>query len=842
MTDVVVVGIGLDTTQLSKASAAVSAALAGVKAESTAAAGATTALGTSATGASAGLNSLKLSALGAATAVGGLAVAQAAAGKQFADFGESMGRVGTLLPGQASRVRELGQALLQMEGDADDLSKALFQQISAFGDSSDAVEALGDAYRASVAGGSDMASAVNLTIAATKAFGDTSAEARKKALDLAFVTNKIGVTTFPELAGSMGAVTGVASALGVTIEEVFAGFAALTGTIGNTNDTATALRATYAELLKPTGLLLEAMEDLGHTTGQELIQSTGGFIDALVELDKWAGRNGLQISDLFGNIRALRGVLPLVGSQTEKFRFSLEGMNEAAGAGDTAFQEYTQGMAGLSFEAGRAAEELEKLFIAAGDDSATVLASGFRALADALRDNREELIIIAQIVGGGLLGRLSAGLLTSVSAAGGLATVLRTLAGGPLGAILTVGGAIATVFIANARAAREEVEGLIGDMRELRNIQLGTTTDGISSQIQAINTQIEQAEALISELSQQTIEIGGPSGGRTIFDPKAQEKVLRLDEQIAALEERRNVLAGRYVKLVEDQADAQDEADRLAALEAEREALAKLTEEQIKAAAARQRAIDGIIDGLEEERDALIYNAEELVARKLALLGATPAELAQARAVQYHTQLLESQNDAKETQKEIEQEIAAARAEANAALRDEQARLEAFELDRLRNEAKELSDTLATGLVGAIRGVSDAWTDMIDNMLEQLLRLSIQRSFIDPLLDLANDFLSPGVTSTNPVAPFIASAIPDLPLPGGATLDVPTLINPTDIPVVSDVARGAVIVEATINQQLSFMDGQAADAAADRIAQRAAEQVVETVQNSSAYRSGVRGG
>lgn len=92
---------------------------------------------------------------------------------------------------------------------------------------------------------------VNALAAVTKAYSDTSAEAVAHVADLSFETIRLGQTTMPELANAIQSATGSAAALGVSQEELYAGFASLTGVIGSTDTVGTALNTLYNKMLKP---------------------------------------------------------------------------------------------------------------------------------------------------------------------------------------------------------------------------------------------------------------------------------------------------------------------------------------------------------------------------------------------------------------------------------------------------------------------------------------------------------------------------------------------------------------------------------------------------------------
>lgn len=95
--------------------------------------------------------------------------------------------------------------------------------------------------RGATAGLAQTTEAINLTSAVTKGYGDATAEVVQHASDLASTTVRLGQTTFPELAASIGSVVPLAAALNVTQEELFGTMATFTGVTGNAAEVSTQL-------------------------------------------------------------------------------------------------------------------------------------------------------------------------------------------------------------------------------------------------------------------------------------------------------------------------------------------------------------------------------------------------------------------------------------------------------------------------------------------------------------------------------------------------------------------------------------------------------------------------
>ena len=274
-------------------------------------------------------------------AMGGLAL------KSSFDFNEAMANIATLIPGNIKRIEELKLGVQDMAvsvgKSTSDLSGGLYQVISAFGDSSESLAILNTNARAATAGLSTTMDAINLTSAVTKAYGDTSAKAVEKAADLGLLAVRLGQTTFPELASSIGRVTSLAAQLNVKQEELFAGFASLTGVTGSAAEVSTQMAAILRAMLKPTTDMQKASKKLGFASTAQMIKSKG-LVESLKLLMKYTKGDEQATAKLFGRAEALTAVFSLSGPLADKYTDSLNAMKESAGALNDAFKEVTDGI------------------------------------------------------------------------------------------------------------------------------------------------------------------------------------------------------------------------------------------------------------------------------------------------------------------------------------------------------------------------------------------------------------------------------------------------------------------------------------------------------------------
>lgn len=290
----------------------------------------------------------------AAGAAGFTAIAAAGtlALKSAVDFEKGMANVGTLLDGDVKgKLSSMGESLKTISKDTgvdlNNLSGGLYEVVSAFGESADSTKQLEIAAKAAKAGNAETSEAVKMLSAVTKGYGDTSAEAVGKAADLAFETVKLGQTSFPELASSMGAVIPLASTLKVSQEELFGAMATLTGVTGGTAEVTTQLKATMQGFMSPTAEMSVALTKMGYASGAAALESEGlGSI--LTKLKDSVNGDEVAFAGLFSSVEAKNAVLALAGSQAENFVTKTDAMTKASGAAEGAFQQQNKSVAAMA--------------------------------------------------------------------------------------------------------------------------------------------------------------------------------------------------------------------------------------------------------------------------------------------------------------------------------------------------------------------------------------------------------------------------------------------------------------------------------------------------------------
>ena len=226
----------------------------------------------------------------------------------------------------------------------DELANGLYQVISNGVPEDNWIAFLQKSAKASVGGIADLGETVKVTSTIIKNYG-LSWDKAGDVQDKIQLTAKNGVTSFEQLAQALPKVTSNAATLGVSIDELMATFATLTGVSGNTAEVSTQLAAIFTALVKPSSEASKMAQQMGIEFDAAAIKAAGGMRNFLTDLDKnvkaYASKSGMLEQEiygkLFGSAESLRALGPLTGQLAAKFNENVEAIKGSAGTIDDAF-------------------------------------------------------------------------------------------------------------------------------------------------------------------------------------------------------------------------------------------------------------------------------------------------------------------------------------------------------------------------------------------------------------------------------------------------------------------------------------------------------------------------
>lgn len=271
-----------------------------------------------------------------AIAVGGLAIAIKSAG----EFNEQFAEISTLVQATAEDLESFRGNIIQYAASStqsiDNITAAIYTAISAGIDYADSIDFVTESEKLAVAGRADLESTTRLMASTLNAYGASTEEAARYS-DVFFKTVELGLTTIPELAGSMAQVSTIAAQAGIPIETLSAAIATLTAAGLPTEKAMTSLRTAISNIISPSEGAKSAAAELGIQYDAAALKSRG-FENILKDVFTATEGNVGAVSELFGNVRGLGSALVLGGDVAGKFTNALEEMRNATGATAIAFE------------------------------------------------------------------------------------------------------------------------------------------------------------------------------------------------------------------------------------------------------------------------------------------------------------------------------------------------------------------------------------------------------------------------------------------------------------------------------------------------------------------------
>ena len=258
------------------------------------------------------------------------------------DFETELSKVVGLVGVSKKQVDEWGKEILRLGPEIGkapkELAEALFFVTSAGIKGAESLEVLEMAGKASTAGLGETKTIADLVTSAMNAYGKENLAAAN-ATDILVAAVREGKAEASELAASMGQVLPLASELGVTFDQVAATLAAMTRTGTNASEAATQLKSIMAGVIKPSKQANEQLKLMG-TSAAELRKKIRdeGLLTALMDLREMTNKYGEEaMAKVFPNIRALMGVLDLMGSNLESNKEVFKNVANSTGILDDAF-------------------------------------------------------------------------------------------------------------------------------------------------------------------------------------------------------------------------------------------------------------------------------------------------------------------------------------------------------------------------------------------------------------------------------------------------------------------------------------------------------------------------
>ena len=295
-------------------------------------------------------------------AVGGAAIHAAL------DFEKAMTNIRALVGESAKTVAAYRQEIMKLAPalgkSPQELGEALYFITSSGFKGAAALRVLTASAKASAAGLGETQIIAQAVGAAVNAYGEKSLSA-SRATDILLAAVREGTGEAADYATAIGRVIPIAQVMGVSFGEVAGTMAALSLNGTSAHEAVVQITAGLAQAIKPTKQGTDALKSLGMSYGDLRREiKDKGLAQVFEDLKEKFHGNVEEIGKVFGNIRALRGVLTLSGVSAEKYGGIIDRVTKSQGDVNKAFA-ITSETAG--FKLHKALAKLQVVGIQIGD-------------------------------------------------------------------------------------------------------------------------------------------------------------------------------------------------------------------------------------------------------------------------------------------------------------------------------------------------------------------------------------------------------------------------------------------------------------------------------------------
>jgi len=312
--------------------------------------------------------------------------------KSATKFETSLSRIQGLVGRSAEEVRGYEQAIIAL-GPAvaqgpNVLAEAMFFITSAGLEGAAALEALEASAKAASAGLGSVVSVADAVTSAVNAFQGQMLSA-SDAAGILVATVREGKAAADSIGAAIGRVTGIAAALGATFNDIGAIIALLTRTGSTAEEAGTTIGAFFNTLVqgaKEGSDQADALDEVGLSFEQlrDVIKGPEGTLGVLQLLAEAFKGNEIALGKVFPNVRALRGLLQLVGDRAAETETVFKSLANATAVDlNDAFAVAAQ-TAEFKFNARMA--EMQTLMNQIGKDVLPIVLEGIKSLGQVLRD------------------------------------------------------------------------------------------------------------------------------------------------------------------------------------------------------------------------------------------------------------------------------------------------------------------------------------------------------------------------------------------------------------------------------------------------------------------------
>lgn len=211
----------------------------------------------------------------------------------------------------------------------EDVTQGVYETVSnQVGEGQKAISFIGDVAKFQRAAVTDVTTSVDLLSGAINAYKADTRDATEISASL-FKTIEVGRVTAKEMGGEYGNIAVQAAQLGISMDELNAALSLLTIQGIKYSYAATQMRNIMLKMIKPTEDMKKLYREWGFESAEQAIKANG-LVGVLKKLNDEMQKANLEeggstrIAALGGNVRAISGILGLIGNNMEAYNQTLD--------------------------------------------------------------------------------------------------------------------------------------------------------------------------------------------------------------------------------------------------------------------------------------------------------------------------------------------------------------------------------------------------------------------------------------------------------------------------------------------------------------------------------------
>lgn len=257
------------------------------------------------------------------------------------EFETAMAQTATIMDKSVMSVGEMSDSIKQLSSEmgvsSASISNAVYNAISATGDTANAVSLVADATKLATAGFTDTDSALGVLTTSINAYGMAATDAEKIS-DSLIMTQNLGVTTVAQLSASMGKAIASASAYGVDLYNLEAAYISLTKGGINTAESTTYISSMMKELGKEGTGAAKLLKEKTGKSFSELMAEGSSLGDVLGVLYTACGNDATALMNLWSSAEAGKAANAIINQGLDQFNGNLSQLQGSAGTTEAAYE------------------------------------------------------------------------------------------------------------------------------------------------------------------------------------------------------------------------------------------------------------------------------------------------------------------------------------------------------------------------------------------------------------------------------------------------------------------------------------------------------------------------